>query len=38
MVKGKAIGIFGEIHPAVLENWTIGAPCVAGELDLEALM
>jgi len=38
MVKGKAVGVFGEIHPAVLENWTIGAPCVAGEIDLEALM
>jgi len=38
MIKGKAIGIFGEIHPQVLENWTIGTPCVAGELDIEELM
>lgn len=38
MVKGKAVGVFGEIHPQVLENWTIGTPCVAGELDLEELM
>ncbi|HNY22404.1 MAG TPA: phenylalanine--tRNA ligase subunit beta, partial [Treponemataceae bacterium] len=38
MIKGKAIGIFGELHPQVLENWTIGTPCVAGELDIEELM
>lgn len=38
MVDGKAIGVFGEVHPRVLENWTIGAPCVAGEIDLEELM
>lgn len=38
LVKGKQVGIFGEIHPQVLENWTIGVPCVAGEIDLEELM
>jgi len=38
LVNGKAIGVFGEIHPRVLENWTIGTPCVAGEIDLEELM
>ena len=38
MIHGKRAGIFGELHPQVLENWTIGTPCVAGELDLEALM
>ena len=37
-VKGKQVGIFGEIHPQVLENWQIGVPCVAGEIDLEDLM
>lgn len=36
--NGKTIGIFGEIHPSVLENWTITVPCAAGEIDLEALM
>ncbi len=35
---GKVIGIFGEIHPQVLENWTIGVPCTACEFDLEALL
>lgn len=38
IVKGKAVGIFGELHPQVLENWTIGTPCVAGEIDIEELM
>jgi len=38
MIKGKKVGVFGEIHPQVLENWTIGTPCVAGEIDLEELM
>jgi phenylalanyl-tRNA synthetase beta chain len=36
--RGKEIGRFGEIHPAVLENWGITVPCVAGEIDLEALI
>ena len=38
LIKGKTVGIFGEVHPQVLENWTIGTPCVAGEIDLEELM
>lgn len=38
MVGDKVVGIFGELHPAVLENWAITVPCVAGELDLEELM
>lgn len=38
MIKGKPAGIFGEIHPQVLENWIIGVPCVGVELDLEELM
>ena len=38
MVNNKVVGIFGEIHPAVLENWAITVPCVAGELDIEELM
>ncbi len=38
LVNGVQAGIFGEIHPQVLENWTIGIPCVAGEIDLELLM
>ena len=38
MVRDKVVGIFGEVHPAVLENWAITVPCVAGELDIEELM
>lgn len=38
IVNGKQAGIFGEIHPQVLENWQITVPCAAGEIDLEALM
>ncbi len=38
MVNGVSAGVFGEIHPQVLENWGITTPCVAGELDLETLM
>ena len=35
--SGKKIGVFGEIHPEVLENWGVTVPCTAGEIDLEAL-
>lgn len=38
LVNGKQVGIFGEIHPQILENWQVGVPCVAGEIDLEVLM
>ena len=36
--SGKPVGIFGEIHPEVLQNWDIGMPCSAAEFDLELLM
>jgi phenylalanyl-tRNA synthetase beta chain len=38
LFKGERIGYFGEIHPAVLENWGITVPCTAAELDLDALL
>ena len=38
MLNGKQIGVFGEVHPQVLENWAITVPCVAGEIDIEELM
>lgn len=38
MLDGKQVGVFGEVHPQVLENWGITVPCVAGEIDIEALM
>lgn len=38
IINNKEIGIFGEVHPKILENWIINVPCIAGELDLEELM
>ena len=38
MVNGKQVGVFGEVHPQVLENWSITVPCVAGEIDIEEVM
>jgi len=35
--KASKIGVFGEIHPEVLENWGITVPCAAAEIDLDAL-
>ena len=36
--NGKRIGIIGEIHPEILENWGIEMPCAAGEIDLDFLI
>ncbi len=37
-VKGVGVGVYGEVHPQVLENWRIGMPCTACEIDLDMLM
>ena len=37
LANGKKIGVFGEIHPQVLENWNISVPAVGGEIDLEEI-
>lgn len=37
IVKNIKVGIIGEIHPAVLENWGITVPVVAAEIDVEKL-
>jgi len=34
IINGKELGFFGEITPAVLENFEIGYPTIAGELKL----
>ena len=34
-LNGKRSGFFGEIHPAVLENWKIEKPVIAMELEIE---
>ncbi|MDH7483172.1 MAG: phenylalanine--tRNA ligase subunit beta [Spirochaetales bacterium] len=38
LVDGERRGIFGEVHPAVLEAFGITMPCAAGEFDIEAMM
>jgi phenylalanyl-tRNA synthetase beta chain len=37
MVKGKKVGIFGEIHPEVLLNFELENPVGAFEIELEKL-
>lgn len=36
-LEGKAVGIFGEIHPKVLETWGLENPAAAFELELDAI-
>jgi phenylalanyl-tRNA synthetase beta chain len=38
LYRGNPVGVFGEIHPEVLENWGITMPCTGGEIDLDALI
>ncbi len=38
MVKGKKIGIFGEIHPEVLNNFELENPVGAFEIEVEKLL
>jgi phenylalanyl-tRNA synthetase beta chain len=38
LYKGKPAGVFGEVHPAVLENWGVSVPCTACELDADGLI
>ena len=37
-INGQQIGIFGEVHPQVLENWGVEVPCAAAEFDLDRLL
>ena len=37
VVAGREAGVFGELHPAVLENWNIQMPCAAAEINLDIL-
>ena len=36
--NGKSIGVFGELHPQVMENCGVTVPCTAGEIDLDELL
>jgi phenylalanyl-tRNA synthetase beta chain len=38
LYKGRKIGVIGEIHPTVLENWGIQQPAAAGEIQLDAIL
>ncbi|HAN42004.1 MAG TPA: phenylalanine--tRNA ligase subunit beta [Sphaerochaeta sp.] len=38
MVGGREIGVFGEVHPAVLESWGCSMPAVVAEIDLDCLL
>ena len=36
--EGRDLGLIGEIHPQVLENWEIHMPCSVFEIALDALL
>lgn len=38
MVGATQVGVFGEVHPGVLENWGCSMPTVACEIDLDVLL
>jgi phenylalanyl-tRNA synthetase beta chain len=38
LYQGSPAGIFGEVHPQVLENWGITMPAIACEIDLDVLL
>lgn len=37
-IKGKEIGIIGEIHPEIILNWGLQSPVCCFELDIDELM
>lgn len=37
-VDGKTLGVFGELHPLVQENYNFAAPVSAADFDLEAVI
>lgn len=38
MIGQNEVGVFGEIHPQVLENWGSTMPTIACEIDLDLVM
>jgi phenylalanyl-tRNA synthetase beta chain len=38
VVDGKIAGIFGEIHPKILQNFGLEEPVAAAEIDIEAIL
>jgi len=37
-VAGHRAGVFGEVHPQVLENWGVTVPACLADLDLDTLL
>ncbi len=37
LIGGQGVGVIGEIHPEVIENWKLEDPVAAMELDLDPL-
>jgi len=37
LLGNRAVGVIGELHPDVLEQWQIGMPCVVFELEVDGL-
>ncbi|MDD2297043.1 MAG: phenylalanine--tRNA ligase subunit beta [Sphaerochaetaceae bacterium] len=37
LCNGVVVGVFGEVHPAVLESWGITMPTISCEIDLDLL-
>ena len=37
VVHGAVVGVFGELHPRVLDQWGVQTPCTAAEIDVELL-
>jgi len=37
LYKDQSVGIMGEVHPDILENWGIGMPCTVAEIDLDLI-
>jgi phenylalanyl-tRNA synthetase beta chain len=38
MLNGRPIGVIGELHPEVLEQWQVTMPTVAFELAIDSLI
>lgn len=38
IVDSKRVGVFGEVHPQVLENWGCQTPTVVCEIDVDSLI
>jgi len=37
VIDGQEVGLFGEVHPQVLESWGCGMPAIMCEIDLDMM-